>query len=249
MKDKKGKKPTAPYSLSPNSIKANNEFAEANRVFSLLYKRFQQVMSLHWDPKKLNRLRRLILEIIRTAPVEQTGNRKLWDGDFKKLEGFQLNTKNTATNVFRALITTSIDPNKGLSFYIPPFKYDVAFTKTHPNTTAAEVRLFMFSFDIVNKVSSGGSILLINQRHGEDLEKEYTFNLPLDNNRLTLIIRKVSFKSGSDHTDILDRQYIDATLTHAIYLKDGQLVTFVPEPKEPLVQKIETPVGVWEDLG
>ena len=46
----------------------------------------------------------------------------------------------------------------------------------------------------------------------------------------------------------MDRQYIGATVTNVFYIKNGQLVTFVPEPRKALAKKEELPVGVWEDL-
>lgn len=232
MKNKNTQNKPTSYALSENSIKTKNEFGEANAVYSLLYNRFKQVTSLNWNAKKLNQFRRLILEIIRSAPAEQTGNRKLWDGDFKKLEGIQLNIKNSADNLFKGSVITDIDPIKGFNLSIHPFKYHTAFPKAHPKTTFAEVRLYIFAFDIVKKTSHGRSIILLSQRHGMDMDQTFNFNYPLEDNKLTLIVRKVSFKSGSDNSYSADRMYIGATLTNAIYIKNGELVNFIPEKKK-----------------
>ncbi|GEM_PF-4075870 len=249
MKDKNIQKLTKPYALSANSIKTKNEFGEANAIFSLIYNRFKQVMDIKWDSKKLKNFRKLILEIIRSAPKDQTGNRKLWDGDITLLEGFQLNPKATADNLFRKTISITADPREGINIKITPFKYKTAFEKAHPKTSTAEVRLYIFSFDIVHRKSSGGSVILLDQPHGKDVNKDIEMNASLKDNRLTLIIRKVSFKSGAGHTAILDRQYIGATLTNAIYIKNGELVHFIPEQREEPVKKAEAKVGEWEDLG
>ena len=250
MQNKKFQKESTSYSLSENSIKTKNEFGEANIVASLIYRRFKQVMNPYWERKKLNQFRKLILRIIRSAPAENTGNRKLWDGNFKLLEDFQINPKATASNLFRKSITLTIDPdNMNANVAIVPFKYSYAFEKALPKTTIAQVKLYIFSFDIVNRDSSGKSIILLNQPHGKDLDNGFELNLPIEDNRLTLFIRKVSFKSGTDNTDIMDRQYIGATVTNAVYIKNGQLVTFVPEQKEEVLKKAELLPGEWEDLG
>lgn len=249
MKDKNIQKPSKSYALSENSIKAKNEFGEANEICSLIYGRFKQVMKPYWDRKKLNQFRGLILKIIRTAPSEQRGNRKLWDGDITLLEGFQINTKATARNLFRKSIDLTIDPSTGVNLTITPFKYNQAFEKAHPKADIAQVKLYIFSFDILNKTSSGKRIILLNRPRGEDLKEDFKLNIPLKDNRLTLIIRKVSFKSGTDNAAILDRQYIGATLTNAIYIKNGKLVQFIPEQREVTVKKAEAQVGEWEDLG
>jgi len=249
MQDKNIQKASKPYTLSENSIKMNNEFGEANEICSLIYGKFKQVMNPYWDRKKLNQFRGLILKIIRSAPSEQTGNRKLWDGDITLLEGFQINTKATARNLFRKSIDLTIGTSTGADLTITPFKYNQAFEKAHPKANIAQVKLYIFSFDIVNRTSSGKSIILLNQPRGEDLNKDFKLNIPLEDNRLALIIRKISFKSGPDNTDIMDRQYIGATLTNAIYIKNGKLVNFVPEPVKEIFKKADAPVGEWEDLG
>src|SRR5690606_2797421 len=127
-----------------------------------------------------------------------------------------------AGNLFRRTISFNIQTGTTLKVTIPPFEYQHAFERAHPKTAIAQVKLYVFSFDILHKTSTGKSVILLNQPHGEDLTEEYNLELPLEDNRLSLIVCKVSFKSIVDYSAIKDYQYIGATLLKAIYFKDGK---------------------------
>lgn len=235
------------YRLSQNSIKSTHEFAEANATFSLIYGRFKQVMDFIWDRKKTNRFKKLILDTIRSGPAEEMGKRKLWDGDLEMLEGFQLNHKATAGNLFRKELKIKADAVEGISVSIEPFKYNAAFEKAHPKTVLAEVSLYLFYFDLEAKTASGKSIVLLRIKHNENRNEEFEINFPIIDNRLIILVSKVSFRSGENLSPILDRQYIGATVEKCLFMKNGEMVNYKAPIQEEMIQP-EQPIGEWEEL-
>ncbi len=236
------------YKLSEASKKTKTEYGEVNTVTSLIYNRFKQVMDLYWDRNKLQKLRSLILKVIRSGPEEMVGSRKLWDGDVKMFEGFQLNTKATASNLFKNTFVMHLGRGGHLKVAIPKFNYAHAFEKAHPKATFAMIKFFVFSFDLENNTSKGKSIILLHQKHKVDLQEDFEVDIILENNHLNLIVYKVSFLRDPNDYESLDRQFIGATVLKAIYIKDGAEVVYVPEEKvqEPL--KPPSLPGEWEDL-
>lgn len=235
------------YQLSENSIKSTYEFGEANATFSLLYSRFKQVIDYPWDRKRLNRFKKLILNIIRSGPQDKMGKRKLWDGDLEMLENLQLNHKATAGNLFRKEIKINADAQNGINVFIEPFKFRNVFEKAHPKTKIAEVRLFVFCFDLEAKTANGKSIVLLRLKPNEDSTENFEIDFPITDNCLTLFISKVSFRSGDDLKPVMDRQYIGATVEKCVYMKNGKIMNY----KAPTVENIiepELPIGEWEDL-
>jgi hypothetical protein len=243
----KNKSTAEVYKLSENSKKANHEFAEMNTTFSLFRSRFTQVMEQAWDKKKTDRFKKKILDTIRSGPVELMGSRKVCDGDLGILENFHLNHKATAGNLFREELKITADLVKGIAIAIKPFEYQVAFAKAHPKALIAEVRIYVFSFDLLTKSSEGKSMVLLRMKRNEDMPEPLSINFPLANNRLTMLVSKVSFRSGENLTDIQDRQYIGATVEKCILVKDGNIINYqkiIPEQGD----KPERPTGEWEEL-
>lgn len=236
------------YRFSDNTRKSTIEFGELNRTSALIMSRFKQVMNLSWDKEMLNKFNRRLLKIIRSGPYLNMGNRKLWDGDLTLLEGFHLNHRATASNLFRQSIRTKLDEENGITLSIDPFKYSLVFEKAHKRALVAEVRLFVFSFDFDSMSSIGRAITLISQKKDEDFKEPLEQYIPLDDNKLTILILKTSFKSGPNLSEIMDRQYIGATVLKVIYKRDGKIVTYTPEQKEDPPQSILPLPGEWQSL-
>src|SRR5690606_11406551 len=70
--------------------------------------------------------------------------------------------------------------------------------------------------------SEGKSIILLRMKRNENMPEPFHINFPLPRESLTILVSKVSFRSGENLTDIQDRQYIGATLEKCIFMKDGK---------------------------
>ena len=122
------------YNLSDGSKTATFEFTEANKTVSLFYQRFKQITGQSWPRERLDAFRKRIIQIIRSGPDALNGRRRLWDGNFSQLSGYELNPKASVANLFAVNIIPTIVPLQHVTFKIPPLSTSrhSIITKTQP---------------------------------------------------------------------------------------------------------------------
>jgi hypothetical protein len=225
---------TAPTEVkqTEDTKKSAKDFGTATKWAGIVRKLCGNLTKTHADDDVINRLNKLFINTLKTAPVELKGNKQLRDANLNLLQGFELNR------------WTAFDK---LVLQAPQFLFNstgdckVSFNAMPMAKTVIAPR---------NADEVVFELVLINlELNGEQYEKftPHPLQVPLDQampsasikleldlsgNRLLLLMAGVSFKSGKLH--INDRSKYASKILLAKHLIDGKEVVFEPSIPAPI---------------
>jgi len=98
------------YKLSENSKKSTADFKIANRLSSVIYAVFKQLLNQSASRDQYRRLNKRIVKVMNSGPKDFLGQRKLYHGNVGWLKGFRLNTYTIWDNLIRFQPTINVLP-------------------------------------------------------------------------------------------------------------------------------------------
>jgi len=233
---KRGKKDVvrhkaANYILTENSRKSAQDFGAASRNASYIRKAFAPLVKLYAYDDLLNRLNKRFIEIFKTIPAEQAGDKKLIDGNLALLKGFEFNTSKPLEKLWLSETVLHIETD-GLVKLILPKGEIKSFLKPHPKATEARLQVMGFHFDLDD--TGGYEIMEVNDlviplSNCHFPKTALALKLDHKGDKALIFAMGISFFTGTARFG--DRRYYACKIIHALHLKDGVIVEFVAQPK------------------
>ncbi|QXU39822.1 hypothetical protein [Pedobacter sp. D749] len=213
------------------SKKSSRDFGTASRNAAYIRKAFAPLVKLYAYGDLLNRLNKRFIEIFKTMPAEQAGNKKLIDGNITLLKGFEFNSSKALEQLWLRETDLRIEPDGLVKLILPKCELKTLM-KPHPKATEARLQVMGFHFELDDQ--GGYEIIEVN-----DLVIPLN-NMPFPKTTLTLGLNHqgdkalifamgISFFTGAAR--FADRRYYACKIIHALHVKDGVIVDFVAQPK------------------
>ncbi len=127
------------------------EFGTAGRGGQLIRKANRQLLRQASDKRVTSRLVQVLMQVVKTDPVNERGNRTIQDGDMGLLKGFDFNQKGKLNTVFFSGYSATFDRTNGT--------FDLAIDAFVPNdaieaprgTTHIQITAGVSALDFVNR--------------------------------------------------------------------------------------------------
>ncbi|RLJ72652.1 hypothetical protein [Pedobacter alluvionis] len=213
------------------SKKSSRDFGTASRNAAYIRKAFAPLVKLYDYGDLLNRLNKRFIEIFKTIPAEQAGNKKLIDGDIPLLKGFEFNSSKALEKLWLRETVLCIEPDGLVKLILPECKLK-SLLKPHPKATEARLQVMGFHFELDDQ--GGYEIIEVNDLViplSNSLFSKTALALHLDHNgdKALIFAMGISFFTGTAR--FADRRYYACKIIHALHVKDGVIVNFVAQPK------------------
>ncbi len=224
--------------LSEASKKAGKDFGEASKNATYVRKAFAQAVKFYGYDDLIGRLNKRFVEILNTIPKVQQGNKKLIDGHFELLKGFEFNNDTSINQLLYHLPTVTMEENGMLHMSLP--KLPVAQLLQHlPGAAAYQLQLMVFNFDLDGE---NYEVFKINPicRAFEQLNfPGAQLAIPTDQKGEKALVIAFGICYIKDGAVSNDRKYYACQIIEAKHLKDGLAVEFVPAAAPELAPKEE----------
>lgn len=213
------------------SKKSSRDFGTASRNAAYIRKAFAPLVKLYAYGDLLNRLNKRFIEIFKTIPAEQAGNKKLIDGDITLLRGFEFNSSKPLGTLWLNETVLRIDPDGLVKLMLPKGELK-SLLKPHPKATEARLQVIGFHFELDD--NGGYEIIEVNDLV-IPLSNSYfpktvlTLHLDHKGDKALIFAMGISFFSGTAR--FADRRYYAGKIIHTLHLKDGLVVDFVGQSK------------------
>ncbi|NTE00041.1 hypothetical protein G6M26_43140 [Agrobacterium tumefaciens] len=213
------------------SKKSSRDFGMASRNAAYIRKAFAPLVKLYAYGDLLNRLNKRFIEIFKTIPAEQAGDKRLIDGDLSLLKGFEFNSSKALQQLWLSESDLRIEPD-GLVHLILPKGEIKSLLKPHPKATEARLQVMGFHFDLDDQ--GGYEIIEVNDlviplSNSHFPKTTLALNLNHKGDKALIFAMGISFFSGTARSG--DRRYYACKIIHALHVKDGVIVDFVVQPK------------------
>jgi hypothetical protein len=213
------------------SKKSSRDFGTASRNAAYIRKAFAPLVKLYAYGDLLNRLNKRFIEIFKTIPAEQAGNKKLIDGDITLLKGFEFNSSKALEQLWLRETVLCIEANGLVKLILPECELKTLL-KPHPKATEARLQLMGFHFEL--DATGGYEIIEVNDlviplSNSHFPKTALALNLNHQGDKALIFAMGISFFSGTAR--FADRRYYACKIIHALHVKDGVIVDFVAQPK------------------
>ncbi|KQN35791.1 hypothetical protein ASE92_06500 [Pedobacter sp. Leaf41] len=235
---RRGKKDVVRYAptvhhLSENSRKSATDFGNASRNAAYIRKAFAALVKDYGYGDLHNRLNKKLIEIFKTAPPTQAGQKNLVDGNIKLLQEFQFNA---ATRLEQLLIQKpKVMLTEGSIQLLLPKIQTKNLVKFVPKSDDFVLQLSIFSFEVC---SEKYEIVKVNDLRFS-LEQSHfpgaKLQIPVEQegNRILLVAIGLHYLHEESRKD--DRRYYGCQISHCFHIQDGVEVAFVA----PLIERVE----------
>jgi len=213
------------------SKKSSRDFGSASRNAAYIRKAFAPLVKLYAYGDLVNRLNKRFIEIFKTIPAEQAGNKRLMDGNIALLKDFEFNAGKPLGQLWLNETDLRIEPDGSVKLMLPEGKTK-SLLKPHPKATEARLQLMGFHFDLDDKggyemMEVNDLVIPLHQTHFP--KTSLALKLDHQGNKALIFAMGISFFSGS--VRYADRRYYAAKIIHALQVKDGVIVNFVAQPQ------------------
>jgi len=213
------------------SKKSSRDFGTASRNAAYIRKAFVPLVKLYAYGDLLNRLNKRFIEIFKTIPAEQAGNKKLIDGDITLLKGFEFNSSKALEQLWLRETVLCIEPDGLVKLILPKCELK-ALLKPHPKATEARLQVMGFHFNLDD--NGGYEIMEVNDLVMPLSDSHFpktalTLHLNHQGDKALIFAMGISFFTGAAR--FADRRYYACKIIHALHVKDGIIVDFVAQPK------------------
>jgi len=213
------------------SKKSSRDFGSASRNAAYIRKAFAPLVKLYAYGDLLNRLNKRFIEIFKTIPAEQAGDKKLIDGDITLLKGFEFNSSKPLGTLWLNETVLCIEPDGLVKLMLPKGELK-SLLKPHPKATEARLQVMGFYFELdangdYEIIEVNDLIVPLNNMHFPKTTLALRLNHQGD--KALIFAMGISFFTGTSR--FADRRYYAAKIVHALQVKDGLVVDFVGRPK------------------
>lgn len=236
-----------PYELSENSKKAGKDFGEATKNAAYIRKAFDKGVKSFGDDELINRLNKLMIEVFKTIPKTQQGNKNLIEGNLNLLNGFQFNRHSDLTKLLLKLPLCTINETGllNIKFAAQPL---LNMIKRVYKASTAQLQLMVFNFDLDGDAYEIFEINPLLLHFGTPDFIGARLNIPTEQKGEKALIVALGVSYLKDKYCSKDRRYYACQIINALHLKDGQPVEFVAEiPPEIKMEEDNEGDGLdWE---
>ncbi|RZK39053.1 MAG: hypothetical protein EOO90_20070 [Pedobacter sp.] len=236
------------HHLAENSRKSATDFGNASRNAAYIRKAFATMVKDYGYGDLHNRLNKRLIEIFKTAPAVQAGQRKLVDGNIKLLQEFQFNA---ATRLEQLLIQkpkVTLTDNGFIQLFIPKIE-TIHLVKLVPKSDDFVLQLSIFSFDVNSEryevIKVNDLRFSLEQSHFPGAKLQIPFEQ--EGKRILLVAIGLHYLHGQFRKD--DRRYYGCQISHCFHLQDGAEVAFVEQEKEQVESSEAIEQGFSWELG
>ncbi|RZJ19917.1 MAG: hypothetical protein EON51_16390, partial [Acinetobacter sp.] len=136
-----------PYELTEGSKNAGKDFGEATKNAAYIRKAFEKGVKNFGDDELINRLNRQMIEVFKTRPKTQQGNKKLIEGNLNLLYGFQFDRHTDLSKLLLKLPLCTINETGllNIKFAAQPL---LNMIKRVYRASIAQLHLMVFNFDL-----------------------------------------------------------------------------------------------------
>ncbi|MGQ7856908.1 hypothetical protein ACUN24_21935 [Pedobacter sp. WC2501] len=213
------------------SKKSSRDFGTASRNAAYIRKAFAPLVKLYAYGDLLNRLNKRFIEIFKTIPTEQAGEKRLIDSDITLLKGFDFNSNKPLGTLWLSETDLHIEPDGLVKLILPKCELK-SLLKPHPKATEARLQVMGFHFELNDH--GGYEIMEVNDlviplNNSQFPKTTLTLSLNHQGDKALIFAMGISFFSGTAR--FADRRYYACKIIHALHVKDGVIVDFVAKPK------------------
>jgi len=220
-----------PHNLSEESKKTAHDFGQASRNAAYIRKAFAPMVTAFPSKKLISRLNKCLIDIFKTIPSTEKGNKKLIDGNLNLLQNFEFNEYTPLNKLLLKELSILITQDGLLKLSLAKSEMNT-FVENASNEPSIFIKLMAFNFDLI-----GDSYEIF---EADDLELDLNDNLfPGANLTITTnqqgekaLIITIGVYYGSTNSRSWNRQYFACKIAQAMHLKDGVPVHFI----KPVVQ-------------
>jgi hypothetical protein len=236
------------HHLSENSRKSATAFGNASRNAAYIRKAFAAMVKDYGYGDLHNRLNKKLIEIFKTVPPAQAGQKKLEDGNIKLLQGFEFNA---ATKLEQLLIRKPavILTDKGSIQLLIPKIETKHLVKFVPKSDDFVLQLSVFSFEVNTEKYE---LIKVNDLRFSLEQSEFPgakLLMPFEREgkRILLVAIGLHYLHGQVKKD--DRRYYGCQISQCFHLQDGVEVAFVAPVKERVELLHEEEQGLSWEMG
>ena len=235
------------HQLSENSRKSATDFGHASRNAAYIRKAFAAMVKDYGYGDLHNRLNKKLIEIFKTAPPAEAGQKKLEDSNIKLLQGFEFNA---ATKLEQLLIQKpKVMLTEGSIQLLIPKIETKNLVKFVPKSDDFVLQLSIFSFEVNTEKYE---LIKVNDLRFSLEQSEFPgakLLIPFEpeGKRILLVAIGLHYLHGQVKKD--DRRYFGCQISDCFHLQEGVEVAFVEPVKESVESSEEEEQGLSWALG
>ncbi|RNL54174.1 hypothetical protein [Pedobacter jejuensis] len=236
------------HQLSENSKKSAKDFGEASRNAAYIRKAFAPMVKAYGYGDLASRLTKRITSVFNTIPNSAAGNKKLFDGNLKLIEGFEFNADTRLDRLLLHQPKVSWAPDGLIELVFPKIELK-HLVKTAPQSDAFVMQVMVFDWNVHD---GAYEILKVN-----DLKVAFSqvhfpgakLHVPVaqQGERILLVAIGICYLQEQFRKE--DRRYFACQISHCYHIKDGVEVVFTEPIKEEAVPLEEAQSGLSWELG